>query len=186
MKPDQTINGEKEQDPEVGGDAPEATEPSPAADAEDYPTGATLALIVVALAMSMFLVALDMVRNNMQLRALISLPLRQIRIVGLTFAPNLSRRQSSQRPSQRSLTSSTASRISPGTARPSSSRAAASSHRGARPSSTSSSRLLTSLPSLFLSSAVLFAVWRLHRQPWLLDVLSLVLVLPVSALVPIY
>lgn len=64
MNPDHIINGEKERDPEVGGDVPEAAKPSPAADADDYPTGATLGLIVVALAMSMFLVALDMVRQN--------------------------------------------------------------------------------------------------------------------------
>ncbi|KAJ9138502.1 Efflux pump antibiotic resistance protein [Coniochaeta hoffmannii] len=59
MKPDVAGNGEKK-DTEAGGDAPQAAETSPATDAEDYPAGATLAFIVVALAMSMFLVALDM------------------------------------------------------------------------------------------------------------------------------
>ncbi|KAK2606731.1 hypothetical protein N8I77_005462 [Diaporthe amygdali] len=54
------MSGENKEDVEVGGDVSEAAETSPTADADDYPAGATLALIVVALAMSMFLVALDM------------------------------------------------------------------------------------------------------------------------------
>lgn len=45
---------------------PEA-EPS-TADVDDYPQGATLAFIIVALAMSMFLVALDMVRQTYSFR----------------------------------------------------------------------------------------------------------------------
>lgn len=67
MEPDQTVNGEKrKEDLEVGGHTPETAgpEPSPAASADDYPAGVTLAFIVVALAMSMFLVALDMVRQT--------------------------------------------------------------------------------------------------------------------------
>lgn len=64
MKLDKMANGEKNRDPEVGGDVPEPAEPYPATDADDYPAGATLALIVVALALSMFLVALDMVRKR--------------------------------------------------------------------------------------------------------------------------
>lgn len=66
MKLNQAANGEKKSDLEVGGNVPEATEPPPTADSDDYPTGTTLVLIVVALAMSMFLVALDMVRENKQ------------------------------------------------------------------------------------------------------------------------
>jgi hypothetical protein len=108
MKPDQTANGEKKEDLEVDGDVPEAAEPSPAADADDYPAGATLALIVVALAMSMFLVALDMVSQNTQSNKLVSLSFGHIRIVGLTFAPNSLCRQLSRRPSPRSPTTSTA------------------------------------------------------------------------------
>ncbi|KAK7717940.1 hypothetical protein SLS63_010590 [Diaporthe eres] len=60
MTLDLTANGDKDQDLEAGGDVPEAAEPSPAAHPDDYPTGATLALIVVALGTSMFLVALNM------------------------------------------------------------------------------------------------------------------------------
>ncbi|OIW24129.1 efflux pump antibiotic resistance protein, partial [Coniochaeta ligniaria NRRL 30616] len=57
---EQTVYGEKQAHLKVGGDVPEPAEPSPAADADDYPAGATLAFVAVALAMSMFLVALDM------------------------------------------------------------------------------------------------------------------------------
>lgn len=67
MTPDQTVNGEKRTDDlEVGGHTPETAGPetSPAADADGYPAGVTLAFIVMALAMSMFLVALDMVRHT--------------------------------------------------------------------------------------------------------------------------
>lgn len=61
------VNGEKtKEDLEAGGDASEYVEPSPVADSDDYPKGATLAFIVVALAMSMFLVALDMVSEAIQ------------------------------------------------------------------------------------------------------------------------
>lgn len=61
------MNGEKnKEDLEVAGDASESVEPSPVADSDDYPKGATLAFIVVALAMSMFLVALDMVSEAVQ------------------------------------------------------------------------------------------------------------------------
>lgn len=70
MEVDQTVNGGKKPDLEAGGGVSEAAESFPAADADDYPTGATLALIVVALAMSMFLVALDMVSQNEQLLVL--------------------------------------------------------------------------------------------------------------------
>lgn len=62
MESDPTVIGEKnKEDLEAGGDTPESNEPSPVADSDDYPKGVTLAFIVVALAMSMFLVALDMV-----------------------------------------------------------------------------------------------------------------------------
>lgn len=71
MKLVQKSNDERP-DLEVGGDVSEAAGPSPAADADDYPTGATLTLIVLALAMSMFLVALDMLRQNKQLDHLVS------------------------------------------------------------------------------------------------------------------
>jgi len=74
MKPDVAGNGEKK-DTEAGGDAPQAAETSPATDAEDYPAGAMLAFIVVALAMSMFLVALDMVRQNTESNKPVSLSL---------------------------------------------------------------------------------------------------------------
>lgn len=66
MKLDQEANGEKKSNLEVGGNVPEVDEPPPTTDSDDYPTGARLALIVLALAMSMFLVALDMVRQNRQ------------------------------------------------------------------------------------------------------------------------
>ena len=62
MKPPGTQNGvKKDLEAEAGGGGSHNVEPSPVTDADDYPAGATLAFIVVALAMSMFLVALDMV-----------------------------------------------------------------------------------------------------------------------------
>ncbi|EFX01400.1 efflux pump antibiotic resistance protein [Grosmannia clavigera kw1407] len=60
MISDHTMNEKKEENPKVGSDFSGAARPSPALDADDYPSGAALAFIVVALAMSMFLVALDM------------------------------------------------------------------------------------------------------------------------------
>lgn len=82
------MSGENKEDVEVGGDVSEAAETSPTVDADDYPAGATLALIVVALAMSMFLVALDMVTQNKQFEKTLSLAFAQFGIVWLTFAPN--------------------------------------------------------------------------------------------------
>lgn len=66
MEPDQAISGEnKEQlDVDVERDAAKTAEPAPATDSNDYPAGVVLGLIVAALAMSMFLVALDMVSYN--------------------------------------------------------------------------------------------------------------------------
>lgn len=64
MKPNQTVNGEKKEDLEASRDVPETAEPSSPADTDEYPAGATLTFIVVALAMSMFLVALDMVSQT--------------------------------------------------------------------------------------------------------------------------
>lgn len=67
MEPDRTVNGEKnKEDLEAGGNTPQSVEPSPVVDPDDYPKGLTLAFIVVALAMSMFLVALDMVSETTQ------------------------------------------------------------------------------------------------------------------------
>ncbi|KAK0707081.1 major facilitator superfamily domain-containing protein [Lasiosphaeria miniovina] len=63
MEPDHAVDGaEKEKDLEAAGDGPDAAGPADAAAApvDDYPAGFALAFIVVALAMSMFLVALDM------------------------------------------------------------------------------------------------------------------------------
>ncbi len=61
MKPNQTS---EEKDLGVGTTSENASEAeSLAANGDDYPQGATLAFIVMALAISMFLVALDMVRR---------------------------------------------------------------------------------------------------------------------------
>lgn len=106
MTPDQTVNGEKTEDPELGQDASETAESSPTTNADDYPAGTTLVFIVVALAMSMFLVALDMVRRQAIKQTWTSI-FGHARIVRLIVALKSFCRQLSRQPSPKSPMTST-------------------------------------------------------------------------------
>lgn len=101
-------------DEESGKEGPAGLEPTEASSA-DYPTGARLLFIVIALVLSIFLVSLDMVR-----RVVMTTDTRPPPSPLYTWTDRMPLRQSLQQPYRKSRTNSMALTTSHGTAPPSS------------------------------------------------------------------